>query len=218
MTRMVFIILACLAITLPAMADMIIAQQKQDFQTNNNGHPDTIGSGTWTYMYSNNISPMAGTTGLLTWNATSSEYDVGPIDSYPDVAVLGGRLTMAPEVGGATATRYGVMRWTSGVAGPVNVAGTWTHYWSMGDGMDVAVYANGVQKFYTLLTTGSANFDFDIDVSPGYVVDYVVGPGSSSNGSYDRAYIETTITPVPGAVLLGILGLGAAGVRLRKLA
>jgi hypothetical protein len=210
-----------LAVSISARADMIIAQQEQDFQANNNGHPDTIGSGTWTYMYSDDINPTVGTTGLLTWNPASSEYDLGGTDYYPDGAMQGSMLTMAPEVGGAATTRYGVMRWTSGVAGPVNVAGTWTHYWpSSGDGMEVAVYANGVQMFDTLLTSGSANFDFDINVSPGNVVDYVVGPGSLFNGNYDRADIETTITlvPVPGAILLGILGLGAAGLKLRRFA
>ena len=217
MRKIVFITLMCAFMSVPASADMIIAQQEQDFQGNYNCHPDTAGSGTWSYMYSDNINPTAGTTGLMTWVGWG--YAIAPGDDYPDMEMLASGLTMAPELSGAAATRYGVMRWTSGVTGPVNVAGTWTHYWSMGDGMDVAVYGNGVQKFYTLLTTGSANFDFDITVSPGYVVDYVVGPGgSSSNGNYDRAYIETTIVPVPGAILLGILGLSVAGIKLRKFA
>jgi len=204
--------IALLAVApMPASANITLAQQKQDFQPNNNGHPDTIGSGTWHYMYSNNINPTAGTTGLMQW--VDWGYAVGPGDDYPDIEMHALGLTMAPEVGGAAATRYGVMRWTSGVTGPVNVTGTWTHYWSMGDGMDIAVYANGVQKFSTFLTTGSANFDFDITVSPGYVVDYVVGPGPLNNGNYDRAYIETTITlvPAPGAILLGSIGVGLVG-------
>lgn len=128
---------------------------------------------------------------------------------------------MSPDVGGDPAARYGVMRWTSGVTGPVNVAGTWTHYWPQyqSDGIEVAIYADGVQKFNTLLTPpGSVDFDFYIDVSPGYVVDYVVGPGPLAVGNFDRAYIETTITlvPVPGAVLLGLLGLSVAGMKLRR--
>jgi len=207
-----------------ARAGMIIAQQEQDFQPNFNGHPDTIGSGTWTYMYSDNINPSLGATGLLTWNGTYSEYDVASADWYPDVAKLNARVTMAPEASGAAATLYGVMRWTSGVSGSLNVSGTWTPFWAAswgGTGMDVAVYADSVLKFTaTLMPTDTAGLDFDFDINafPGSIVDYVVGPGSLNNGSFDRAYIETTIVPIPGAVLLGLLGLSAAGIRLRRFA
>lgn len=223
MKKIVLVTLIFAFVAVPARAD-IIAQQENDFQANSNGHADTIGSGTWHYMYSDNMNPTLGTTGLLVWNNTLAQYDVdGSGDWYPDVKIyqVDSLLTMAPEVSGDAEARYGVMRWTSGVSGSVNVSGTWTHFWPdrTSDGMDVAVYGNGVQKFHTLLTaTDSVDFDFDVVVSPGYVVDYVVGPGASFDGNFDRAYIETTITPIPapGAILLGMLGLSVAGVKLRR--
>lgn len=221
MKRIAIITLMCVLGTAPIQAGMI-AQQEHDFQANNNGHADTLGTGTWHYMYSDTMNPTLGTTGLLVWNSGNQQYDVdGSGDWYPDVKIyqVDGLLTMAPEVSGAAGTRYGVMRWTSGVSGSINVSGTWTHFWPdrQSDGMDVAIYGDGVQKFHTLLTAkDSVDFDFTLNVSPGSVVDYVVGPGAANVGDFDRAYIETTITPVPGAALLGMLGLSAAGVRLRK--
>lgn len=66
MKQVIVVAVVCAFVAVPVRADLIIAQQEGDYQTNNNGHADTIGSGSWTYMYSNNINPMAGTTGLLT--------------------------------------------------------------------------------------------------------------------------------------------------------
>jgi hypothetical protein len=116
-------------------------------------------------MYSDDINPENGTTGLMAWAGW----------------------------GGATATRCGVMRWTSGVSGRVDVAGMWTPYWAAsygGTGMDVAVYADGAQMFIAILMpTDSAGLDFGIDAVPGSVVDYVVGPGSSNDGNEDKPFV-----------------------------
>lgn len=213
-----------------AKANITIAQQKQDFQASN-GHADTIGSGHWYYMYADKIAVAdAQTTGPLQWVGWG--YSVGAGDDYPDFEMLASKLTMAPETSGAEATRYGVMRWTSGVTGMVNVTGTWTHYWpGQGDGMDVGVYhgfqetgpggtiiTNLVPMFSTFLTSGSASFNFDVTVTPGEYIDYIVGPGPSFNGNYDRASIETTITliPAPGAILLGGIGVGLVGWLKRR--
>ncbi len=202
-----------------AVANVTLAQQKADFQPNNNGHPDTIGSGTWQYMYSDNINPSLGTIGLLdTWDG--SYYVLSGSGSYPDVGIAAGTLTMVPETDGTAFDRYGFMRWTSGVSGLVNVSGTWTHYWpDRGDGMAVLVYANGVQKSSDFITSGSSAFDFNVAIAAGDKVDFVVGPGQDFDGSFDRASIETTITliPAPGAILLGSLGAGLVGwLRRRK--
>ncbi len=46
----------------------------------------------------------------------------------------------------------------------------------------------------------------------------VVYPGDPSNVGWGPALDNVSVVPVPGAVLLGLLGLSAAGVKLRKLA
>lgn len=231
MKKLITIFVVALAVlaatTMSASANITIAQQGADYQANNNGHTDTSGTGTWQYMYSNNINPSAGTTGLLAWNATYSEYDLGATDCYPGVWMAVGGLTMAPEIAydslyntnSSDTTRYGVMRWTSGYSGLVNVAGTWTHYWpNQGDGLELAVYVDGTQMYSTTLYAGSTSFDFDVTVSAGSVVDYVVGPGPALDGVYDRAYIETAITtiPAPGAVMLGAIGGSLVGWLRRR--
>jgi len=53
----------------------------------------------------------------------------------------------------------------------------------------------------------------DGDTTP-YV--YNAAFGSGSDVGYHVAAPDTTVVPVPGAVLLGMLGLGAAGIKLRK--
>jgi hypothetical protein len=120
------VMMAIMAVaSMPAGANVTVARQGQDYQANNNGHPDTLGSGHWYYLYADVIAvPDAQNSGLLVWNSTSTEYDMGGSDYYPDVWMTPGGLTMTPEVGGGTAARYAIMRWESGVNGVVNVAGT----------------------------------------------------------------------------------------------
>jgi len=61
--------------------------------------------------------------------------------------------------------------------------------------------------------------DLTLDVAPGQVVAFIA---SMSPQSYMIDYlaldltIEPAVVPVPGAFLLGILGMGVAGVKLRK--
>jgi hypothetical protein len=219
--RLPLLLLAAVILSListSARADIYVAQQPLDFQSTN-GHPDTIGSGTWQYMYSNTMNPTLGTTGLMVWDSGQVLYTPSIGHGYPDIGFTGGYLTMVPEVGTDLATRYAVMRWTSGVAGAVDVTGLWTHYWNNGDGIDIAIYSDGVQKFSTLLQSGSSSFDFDALVGISSTIDFVVGPGALGDGNWDRAKIEAQISmvPIPGAVVLGSLGLSFAGCILRRM-
>jgi hypothetical protein len=83
------------------------------------------------------------------------------------------------------------------------------------DGIDYAIYAGditGANKKITdsLLVQGEASFTFDISgVSNPFFGDNVVfGTGTAPDSLH--------YTPLPAAVLLGTLGLGAAGLKLRK--
>ena len=55
-----------------------------------------------------------------------------------------------------------------------------------------------------------------------YTASSVAGPTTFPTetiaGYYDTANMKYEVVPVPGAVLLGILGLGVAGMKLRKFA
>ena len=62
------------------------------------------------------------------------------------------------------------------------------------------------------LNVGIINDDGMLDVTVS-VANHACGPALISLQS---STLEATVVPVPGAVLLGMLGLGAAGVRLRK--
>jgi len=53
--------------------------------------------------------------------------------------------------------------------------------------------------------------------NPDYTLFWNVVAGSLSSGSQQN-YAKFTVVPIPGAVLLGILGLSVAGVKLRKYA
>lgn len=178
----------------------IVAQQYQDFQPFYNGHPDTDGTGTWRYMYSDNFNPAdpESTTGDLIgyiYNETVGYYVDPPSDIYPDIQIVDGRVTMIGQEGPICPEQYCVIRWTSGVMGLVNVTGIWTHYHNvLNDGMDVAVFVDGVEMFWTIFSSGSVSFDFDIPISIGSTVDFVVGNNPPLTWGNDRAYIETTIT------------------------
>jgi hypothetical protein len=70
--------------------------------------------------------------------------------------------------------------------------------------------ASGTQTTLTLLFGSTVNFNTLVDI--GFEVQLNRG-GIGDSDSY-----HTSVVPVPGAVLLGLLGIGVAGWRLRKFA
>lgn len=64
-----------------------------------------------------------------------------------------------------------------------------------------------------------APIDLDLNVDVGDVLAFTAWPdGTHGNGVQDYIALDLSINvvPVPGAVLLGLLGLSMAGVELRK--
>lgn len=70
-----------------------------------------------------------------------------------------------------------------------------------------------LQDMHTILTWNTAlDFDSNTLIDIGFKIKFMPGPGQESDD------FHTSIVPVPAAVLLGILGLGVAGLKLRKYA
>lgn len=80
-------------------------------------------------------------------------------------------------------------------------------------GLDIYAWTAGD---YTSPTTSNAVIRSAVETGPAYIVCF--DPGTSDTDFQDMiVLIEGAVpTPVPGAVLLGILGLGAASAKLRR--
>lgn len=92
--------------------------------------------------------------------------------------------------------------------GQTAVYGTrWRYDWATG-----TWYQQTYIRYYR--NTGSdTQFTFDLDNLGGAVLFTLSDSGRRDVGMDD---LNVSVVPVPGAVLLGMLGLGVAGVRLRK--
>ena len=221
-------LLAVVAILVPAgsaRADLpdgtVVAEMPTDYKEDDVAHWSTGNHGVWRYKYSTHPTDPLQDLSLLTWSSHPDPwYQV--TDGYPDIGMVDGKLSMHPDNGNFEPD-FAVMQWTSMITGTVNVTGTWTHHYpsSGTDGMQVLVYANTVNKLDEYLEPGTlttVTFDFNMDVDIGDMVYYVVGRGHGATATMDRADLETTITavPVPGAVLLGAMGLGMVGWLKRR--
>ena len=76
--------------------------------------------------------------------------------------------------------------------------------------------------FKTLISGQSTNlqllFGGPTDLSTLTMIGFAVQGDSSSGSPSNPDFYHVSVVPVPGAILLGILGLGAAGIKLRKFA
>ena len=118
------------------------------------------------------------------------------------------------------------IRWTSPLAGPVDVSGgVWairdigrSNYWQVT--LNGSVLTDGYVysgDAYNRSNPFPIDLNFTVDV--GDVVAFSAWPDSThGNGTDDYIALNLSINvvPVPSAVLLGMLGLGAAGLKLRK--
>ena len=113
------------------------------------------------------------------------------------------------------------IQWTSPLAGPADVSGG---VWAIRDidrwnnwqiTLNGSVLSNGIVGSGDAYDRSNpAPIDLNFNVNVGDVVAF----RAWSNGVPDYIALDLgiNVVPVPGAVLLGILGLSVAGVKLRK--
>lgn len=193
-----------------------IAALSADYQQDNNGHPDTAGSGQW--FYARSVTPNPNDTGynftLLAWDPIQGGYDKGtdgqwiaPLTTNAD----GTDLHMFPSGNGAGDHDYDVVRWISGVTGPVEIVGNFRKAdWSLGyDGVEMWIYVDGEQSFHQSIDGNDAigaDFCLTRSVLPGSEVDFILG--DCYNPFYDSTLFHVSISSVPEPTALILLASG----------
>jgi hypothetical protein len=154
----------------------------------------------------------------------------------------GGNFSLSMSITGITGTdpssysAIGIGSWaitdTNGDIISGNVSGTWSRPNDPVTGLPSASnnFAGVLSNVSFANNTGDGNFDGHLgsasmsypQVIPwrGSLIQLSTTGGWFSAGAYttDSGSVDASVVPVPGAVLLGIIGLGAVGVKLRKLA
>ena len=71
----------------------------------------------------------------------------------------------------------------------------------------------------TSLVVSTLGLDYSKVVGIGYTIKWLNANNPDGRGGYRTGDVfHTSVVPVPGAILLGLLGIGSAGLRLRKYA
>jgi hypothetical protein len=213
-------------------------QTNHDFSTG--GLTDTAGDGHWTYLSSsaaNALGPNAKKS-LLTYgqvgNASNSGYGGGQngynlaaisnqyifVDGDDNDGVQGapGYHELSLHPGGAVEEPYTVARWIAGASsvGTANINGSVRNLIANGDGVDFWIYVNGLLQFSAAgngATLPETYFDFDVALSQGSVVDFVLGNHGSGSFAGDESLLRATImvvdvVPEPSSLaLLGTMGI-----------
>jgi hypothetical protein len=115
------------------------------------------------------------------------------------------------------------IRWTSPVTGQVEVSGGLWAIRDIGRWNWCELTLNGSPVFSTMVGSGDAYsrsnpipVSYSADLNAGDVLGFRASPMGTPDYVAANLTIETTPVPLPGAVLLGALGLGAAGWRLKR--
>ena len=129
------------------------------------------------------------------------------------------------DVYGHTQGTLGI-QWTSPMAGPTNVTGgVWairdigrSNYWQIT--LNGSMLANGyVYSGDPHSRSNPASIDLSFIPNVGDVLEFTTRPDNThGNGVQDYIALDlaVNVVPAPGAVLLGMLGVGVAGLKLRK--
>ena len=145
------------------------------------------------------------------WSASGSLQftDIDTADYAVSAAVQINSITTA---GGALELR-GSLSPLSGTSILVNRGDPWV---AGGSALSLAVGSDGVQDQITVNNADSYDGGEILTIKFGVTtgLDELFG----QNRTLTNGDVKGSVVPVPGAVLLGILGLGAVGIRLRKFA
>lgn len=134
-------------------------------------------------------------------------------DSYTKTGVNPGEVSLHPGASG----EYAVARWTSPVAGTINIDGKF----GAGDSgvMSYFIYENGDSIFVIHGTYADGPFSLTATVSQGTIIDFMVGEGYGYGNTPLHATITGNPVPLPPSLLLfgsGLVGLAGLRRRFRK--
>lgn len=111
---------------------------------------------------------------------------------HPAGTVVGGPWDGQPD------EPYVAARWIAGASstGLANITGSIRNFVTAGDGVDFHIFVDGVEKF-TAISSGStlpeAHFDFDVTLTEGSTVDFVLGNGAGNDLFGDESLLNAMI-------------------------
>jgi hypothetical protein len=224
----IVVCLLCLFVTVPAMADMAQVKMTQGPGVGNGGAFNAeVMSGT--------ISSLGPTTKFQTFCVELIEYFNPGLTYYADSRIAaydggagGGNPDYLDPVTAALYTQYlGLNNLNDDIASQYQLA-----IWKIEQ--EIEWYNNDWVKFGTTTTIHSdyqqAKFDYTTAIEP--LISGVGTPATignvrvmtlwsdydPTNGCFSGNRQDQLVVPVPGAILLGMIGLSAAGLKLRRFA
>ena len=193
--------------------------------------PDTIGDGAWDFFGSVTENPTDPSAELWPLSyTTTGPHAVVDGNSYVDPdqdfglpGIKNGQLILGDNEGfpeddevavhsGNAGRTYLVTRWTAGesAAGDVKLAGTMRELGVVVDGITFSVFTDGLRHFgpaYVNTETG-VDFDVDVTVGSGSIVDFVVGKNGNFFSDHSALSVDitpTVIVPPPPRIVLADL-------------
>ena len=157
--------------------------------------------------------------------------------TFYDWANLGGNFSLSMSITGLTGTGTAADPYSATGSGSFaitdingdiisgNIQGAWARSTSVSND-----FSGAISNVSFANNSGDGNFDGHLGSASmsypqaipwrGSLIQLSTTGGWFSAGAYstDSGSVDASVVPVPGAVLLGILGLGAVGVKLRKFA
>jgi hypothetical protein len=117
---------------------------------------------------------------------------------YHELALQPAGNVAGGPYGGNAARPFAVARWIAGEssAGLANITGSIRDFIASGDGVDFLIYVDGQLKFFAFgsgSTLPERNFDFDVMLTEGSIVDFVLGNNDQGNLFGDESLLSAMI-------------------------